>query len=96
VDVPEAPRVTALVTAAAPPDASATESKAVAAETVAPSTAAAEIREPAAPPAAEAASPDFVLSAGLEPPQSWIRANIFVVVVLLLVAAGVAATILLH
>jgi hypothetical protein len=44
----------------------------------------------------EALSPDFVLSAGVEPPQSWIRANIFVIVVVLLVAAGVALTVLLH
>jgi len=36
------------------------------------------------------------LSAGLEPPPSWIRANIFVIVVVLLVAAGVALTVLLH
>ena len=41
-------------------------------------------------------SPDFVLSAGLEPPQSWIRGNLFVIVLVLLVAAGVALTILLH
>ena len=44
----------------------------------------------------EASSPDFVLSAGLEPPPSWIRGNIFVIVVVLLVAAGVALTVLLH
>ena len=54
------------------------------------------------PPAAvasdtpESSSPDFVLSAGLEPPQSWFAANIYVVVVVLLVAAAVVATILLH
>jgi GAF domain-containing protein len=46
--------------------------------------------------ATEVSSPDFVLSAGLEPPPSWIRANIFVIVVVLLVAAGVALTVLLH
>jgi hypothetical protein len=46
--------------------------------------------------ATEVPSPDFVLSAGLEPPQSWIRGNIFVIVLVLLVAAGVALTVLLH
>jgi hypothetical protein len=46
--------------------------------------------------ATEVPSPDFVLSAGLEPPSSWIRANIFVIVVVVLVAAGVALTVLLH
>lgn len=46
--------------------------------------------------AVEASAPDFVLSAGLEPTPSWIRANIFVIVVVLLVAAGVALTVLLH
>jgi hypothetical protein len=53
------------------------------------------------PPAAvtetpESPSPDFVLSAGLEPPQSWFAANIYVFVVVLLVAAAVVGTILLH
>ena len=51
---------------------------------------------PAPAEAAEVSSPDFVLSAGLEPPPSWIRANIFVIVLVLLVAAGVALTVLLH
>ena len=44
----------------------------------------------------EVSSPEFVLSAELEPPQSWLRANIFVIVVVLLVAAGVALTLILH
>jgi hypothetical protein len=43
----------------------------------------------------EVATPDFVLTAGLEPSRSWL-ANLYMVVVLLLVAAAVAATILLH
>ena len=43
----------------------------------------------------EVATPDFVLSAGLEPSPSWL-ANLYVVGVLLLVAAAVAATIFLH
>jgi hypothetical protein len=58
-----------------------------------------ETKEASPAPAAETtevSSPDFVLSAGLEPPPSWIRANIFVIVVVLLVAAGVALTVLLH
>jgi hypothetical protein len=44
----------------------------------------------------ESSSPDFVLSAGLEPQQSWLVANIYVFIVVLLVAAAVVATILLH
>ena len=57
-----------------------------------------EVKEatPGRADATEVSSPDFVLSAGLEPPPSWIRANIFVIVVVLLVAAGVALTVLLH
>jgi hypothetical protein len=58
-----------------------------------------EVKESSPAPAAEAtevSSPDFVLSAGLEPPPSWIRANIFVIVVVLLVAAGIALTVILH
>lgn len=46
--------------------------------------------------APESPSPDFVFSAGLEPPQSWLAANIYVFIVVLLVAAAVVATILLH
>jgi hypothetical protein len=46
--------------------------------------------------APEEPSPDFVLSAGLEPQQSWLAANLYVIVILLLVAGAVAATILLH
>jgi len=56
-------------------------------------------REAASAPAtatSKAPPPEFVLSAGLEPSQSWIAANIYVVVVVLLIAAAVTATILLH
>jgi hypothetical protein len=59
----------------------------------------ARIQEATPEPAAETTEvsrPDFMLSAGLEPPPSWIRANIFVIVVVLLVAAGVALTVILH
>ncbi len=66
---------------------------------VAPILAEPEIQEAAPAPApgpVETSVPDFVLSAGLEPPHSWLRANIFLIVVVLLVAAGVALTILLH
>ena len=57
------------------------------------------VRESVPAPASEAtesASPDFVLSAGLEPSQSWLRANIYMIVVFLLVAAAAAVTIILH
>ena len=46
--------------------------------------------------ASETPSPEFVLSAGLEPSQSWLAANVYVVVVVLLIGALVAATVLLH
>jgi hypothetical protein len=36
-------------------------------------------------------APDFVLSAGLEPSQSWLVANKYIVGVILLVAAAAAA-----
>ena len=51
------------------------------------------VQESAAPaePAAEVASPEFVLSAGLAPSQSWLGANRYVIAVLLLVGAGAAA-----
>jgi hypothetical protein len=45
---------------------------------------------------AEAPTPDFVLSAGLEPSESWLAANISLIIVLLLVAGAVAVTIILH
>lgn len=44
----------------------------------------------------EARSDDFVLSAGLQTSQSWLGTNKYIVGVLLLVAAGAAAFILLH
>jgi hypothetical protein len=53
----------------------------------------APVHEIAAPaqPAAEVASPEFVLSAGLAPSQSWLGTNKYVIAVLLVVAAGAAA-----
>jgi GAF domain-containing protein len=48
------------------------------------------------PETSEAPSPDFVLSAGLEPSQSWIAANKYIVGVLLVVAATVAAILFLR
>jgi GAF domain-containing protein len=50
---------------------------------------------PSSVPAA-VASPEFVLGAGLEPSQSWLGANKYVVGVLLVVAAAVAAVFLLR
>jgi hypothetical protein len=50
---------------------------------------------PSSHPAA-VASPEFVLSAGLQPSQSWLAANKYVVGVLLAVAAAVAAVFLLR
>jgi hypothetical protein len=44
----------------------------------------------------EDSSPEFVLSAGLEPQRSWLLTSVYVVGVLVVVAAAVAATILLH
>ena len=45
---------------------------------------------------AEDSSPEFVLSAGLEPQRSWLLTSVYVMGVLAVVAAAVAATILLH
>jgi hypothetical protein len=53
-------------------------------------------RETAATPPAAGPSADFVLSAGLEPPQSWLAANKYIVGTVLLVAGVVAAIVLLH
>ncbi len=44
----------------------------------------------------EAPVPEFVLSAGLEPSQSWFSRNKYVIAVLLLVAAAAAAVYFLH
>jgi hypothetical protein len=41
-------------------------------------------------------SPDFVLSAGLDPSQSWLAANKYILGALLAVAATVAAILLLR
>ena len=46
--------------------------------------------EPAAQ-SSQVASPEFVLSAGLEPSQSWLSANKYIIGVILLVAAAAAA-----
>jgi len=47
-------------------------------------------------PTSKVAAPDFVLSAGLAPSQSWIAANKYVLGTLLLVAAAVAAIVFLR
>jgi len=44
----------------------------------------------------EAPSPEFVLSAGLEPSQSWLSANKYIVGAILVVAATVVAIVLLR
>lgn len=49
-----------------------------------------------APVASESLSPEFVLSAGLEPSQSWFSANKYIVGSVLVVAAIVAAILLLR
>ncbi len=58
----------------------------------------APVREAAAEPGAQAAtpSPDFVLSAGLAPSQSWLAANKYMIGVLLVVAGVVAAVFFLR
>lgn len=52
--------------------------------------------EASVPKPVEAPSPEFVLSAGLEPSQSWFSRNKYVIVVLFLVAAAATAVYLLH
>ena len=66
---------------------------------VAPAVAPVMVREVIPAPVAEKAeapSQDFVLSAGLEPSESWLAANISLIIVLLLVAGAVAVTVILH
>ncbi len=46
--------------------------------------------------ASEVASPDFVLSAGMEPSQSWLAANKYIVGVLVMVIVAIAAIFLLR
>ena len=46
--------------------------------------------------AVEVASPEFVLSAGMEPSQSWFAANKYIVGVLLMVIVAIAAIFLLR
>lgn len=54
-------------------------------------------REAAAEPAAsQVPSPDFVLSAGLEPSQSWLSANKYIISVLLVVGVVVVAVLVLR
>jgi hypothetical protein len=54
-------------------------------------------RETAAEPAAsQVPSPEFVLSAGLEPSQSWLSANKYIISVLLVVGVVVVAVLLLR
>ena len=48
------------------------------------------------PAPVETSSPEFILSAGLEPSQSWFSRNKYVIIVLLLVAAAAAAVYFLH
>ncbi len=45
----------------------------------------------ASAPSVQNSVPDFVLSAGIEPSQSWLSANKYVLIVLLVVAGGAAA-----
>jgi hypothetical protein len=55
------------------------------------------VRESAPPPStAKIPSPEFVLSAGLKPSQSWLAANKYMIGVLLVVAAVVVAVLILH
>ena len=74
------------------------ESKEVARPIIAPAQAAAPsaaIPEPVIP-VISAAKTEFVFSAGLEPSQSWLSANKYIVGVLLLIAGGAAAMFLLR
>ena len=76
------------------------ESKEVAGQAVAVAPAAnPSVRVPVAEPATETSgtsSPDFVLSAGLEPSQSWLSANKYIIGVLLVVGVVVVTIFLLR
>jgi hypothetical protein len=55
-----------------------------------------ELASKPAETASEMASTDFVLSAGLEPSQSWLATNKYIVLVIVVIAAAVAAFVFLH
>ena len=61
-----------------------------------PSAAPASVAQAASAPAFRVKSPEFVLSAGMQPSQSWLAANKYIVGVLLVVGAAVAAVFLLR
>ena len=61
---------------------------------VAASSSVVELETPS--PAAEASSPEFVLSAGLEPSQSWVARNKYVVGVIVAIGVAVAAFFILR
>ncbi|HTW56934.1 MAG TPA: GAF domain-containing protein [Terriglobales bacterium] len=61
-----------------------------------PSLKSAETSEPAPAAAVQSAAPDFVLSAGLEPAQSWFSRNKYIIVAVIVVGAAVAGAMLLR
>ena len=61
-----------------------------------PAAAPASVAHAASAPASRVKSPEFVLSAGMQPSQSWLAANKYIVGVLLVVGAAVAAVFLLR
>ena len=61
-----------------------------------PAAAPASVAHAASAPASRVKSPEFVLSAGMQPSQSWLAAHKYIVGVLLVVGAAVAAVFLLR
>ena len=99
--MPPTPRTSGVVTApsvATPTPVQGKESKEVAGSKAAASSSVVVVGEtPApAPSTAKVPSPEFVLSAGLEPSQSWLAANRYMIGVLLVVAAIVVAVLVLR
>ena len=99
--MPPTPRTSGVVTApsvATPTPVQGKESKEVAGSKAAASSSAVVVGEtPApAPSTTKVPSPEFVLSAGLEPSQSWLAANKYMIGVLLVVAAIVVAVLVLR
>jgi hypothetical protein len=98
--VPAGVTVPFVATSATSPEAKPNQPEEAERQLLTPSVAAIPTKEESALKPAETASemssPDFVLSAGLEPSQSWLAANKYIIVVIVVIAAAAAAFVLLH
>jgi hypothetical protein len=96
--VPTAPRAVAAPPVPKPdtPKSEASEIKGTSAQPILPPAVSPSIADTKPAPATQNSTPEFVLTAALQPSQSWLAANKYVVGVLLAVAAMVGAIVLLR